>query len=1412
MKKMLITTLLATSGLAVVLVTLLDGMPSLASHPSAPPQPNEIRVGQPADGGAVTLVGNQVLVVGLESNPSTGYGWQIQSLDQRVLRPIGQNWISSSELFGAPGIQEMRFVGVSEGQVMLVLVYRRPWEKAEPLRTFTLQVRVVTPAPDSADLSPALPKIALVDAGVPLSTLPSSFNWCDQGGCTPIRDQGNCGSCWAFGTVGLLESKILIQYGLSKDLSEQYLISCNTQGWGCDGGSWAHDYHQWKVPPREVAAGAVYEADFPYQASDDVPCNPPHTHHEKIVSWTYVGNDSSVPPTADIKQVIYEYGPVVAAVCAGPAFQSYSGGIFQTDESSYCGGGVNHAIVLVGWDDTGGYWILRNSWGTSWGESGYMRIKYGVSRVGYAANYIMGALDLKLPWPAGLERCINGYGYWAECAPYGCMHKNKEEFALDFGLNYEPVAAAAGGTVAKVYGAWGRPEAPGWGKYVEIAHDDGVTYAGYAHLSEIFVQEGQHVALGQIIANSGMSGNSGGVPHLHFYVAYAGGPYRPEPMDGYPDSGHPFRQWSCYRSPAIYYRSSNAPPDTVLLDFHIKLKHAPPDNTGAPVAILVTPSGRPDVRLFQQVVTTDNYGHYSSLVLTNIAHGVYDIYAKPRNYLGLGVKGVTLSPGSNYVDFSQAGTVEFLPGDINVGCQDNVANSMDAVRMHNEWDQHFGQPSEYDWNRDGILNSIDVVIFQNVFLHMYEGEGIFNCPFSSAVAPSPESVPHSVGSLQMAPSTGSYSVGDTFDVAIFLDTGGAASDGANVIVGYDPGVLEVTEITTGTIFPSYFPPKSDPATGHVFVHGFNSGGTFQGSGALATISFKVTASVSQTTVTAEFMAEETADSNIADYSSMVDVLGSVGDASYLLAGSPRRPMPAVDLSPISGALLNENYVVRIIADVDDTYNQVQEVQFFAFYDGDWHYLGNDKEGTNGWIVDWNVDTVADQVVHLWAYALIPGGSAGAGASWNLRLSRTPPSIGFLPIVFKHVTGPTPTASPTPAPTATGTPTPSFTPSPTPVTTPTPMPTATPTPTPVPSSTATPTTPPTPTPTPLPWWDPAYSLKRQITVSNNDGGTLPAGYPVRLHFDGGTSPTAAELYNASQSAVKGDDFRIVYQDAQELSRFVQSFTPERIDIWFKTLVAIPPSSSDGSSYQLYYGNPAAVNPPGDIDQVMPPGKDANTVGLWHFYEGSGTTVHDSSGNGRHATIMTQTGGNWQWGWYGKFGGYLQFFNQPQDGDGAWAEVSNGSGFDLAPITVEALVRRESGDVERVIVAKRYGSETNWKLFLQDWKPAFEYRYTRLIANDALPLNGWAHVAGTYDGFWLRLYVNGQLVKEQAVSVTPPADGSPLRFGKSADHSEFLNGSVQHVRISNTARGEFSYMGALMAITVEPSLAVGDPIGP
>jgi len=220
--------------------------------------------------------------------------------------------------------------------------------------------------------------------------LPISYDW-RPNGVTPVKNQGGCGSCWAFGTVGPLESQIKIKCGVTENLSEQYLVSCNTNGWGCGGGWWAHDYHEWKIPPGESEAGAVLEADFPYTARDDR-CNPPHPHPYKIDSWSFVYSQYSVPSVQQIKQAIYQYGPVSAAVVVRSQFQAYTGGVFDVDESY---ADINHAIVLVGWDDnyqwngnTYGVWILRNSWGSGWGEGGYMYITYGTSSVGYAANYI----------------------------------------------------------------------------------------------------------------------------------------------------------------------------------------------------------------------------------------------------------------------------------------------------------------------------------------------------------------------------------------------------------------------------------------------------------------------------------------------------------------------------------------------------------------------------------------------------------------------------------------------------------------------------------------------------------------------------------------------------------------------------------------------------------------------------------------------------------------------------------------------------------------------------------------------------------------------------------------------------------------------------------------------------------------
>jgi C1A family cysteine protease len=371
--------------LAVLMVSL--GGTASASSPALASSPQEIQITDQYNGQTVALNG-EVLTLNLESNPSTGYGWQVQGLDTRILRQLdATEWMPyTQDKLGGSGTQVLRFAAVGTGRTTLNLAYIRSWETGSPARSFSLDVQVSEPSRNVSYPQPIVeePLVAAPDGGA-LEALPSAYNWCSLGGCTPIRDQANCGSCWAFGTVGPLESAILLQDGASRDLAEQYLVSCNTDGWGCDGGWWAHDYHEWKFPPSEPGPGAVYEIDFPYTATD-APCAGPYTHHETIADWVFIGGENSVPSTDAIKQAILDHGPVSAAVCVNSSFQSYTGGVYKPLFSCFT---INHAIVLVGWDDSLGAWRLRNSWGPDWGEDGYMWIAYGKNYVGYSANYVV---------------------------------------------------------------------------------------------------------------------------------------------------------------------------------------------------------------------------------------------------------------------------------------------------------------------------------------------------------------------------------------------------------------------------------------------------------------------------------------------------------------------------------------------------------------------------------------------------------------------------------------------------------------------------------------------------------------------------------------------------------------------------------------------------------------------------------------------------------------------------------------------------------------------------------------------------------------------------------------------------------------------------------------------------------------
>ncbi len=391
MKKRLIVVLVLLLGLGITMIPP-------ASAASVGAEDGVVSLDEADNGGTIDLRGDQELVIDLEGNLSTGYMWEVASVDDAVLQRVGQfEFEHYSDVVGSAGRQTLRFRAAGEGQTDLVLAYRRSWEDAAPARTYSVGVQTAGPISPIDDVyTGAVPLSPARDVGpIGSDAAPADYNWCGSGGCTPVKDQGDCGSCWAFATSGVVELLIKMSDGVERDLSEQYLVSCNTDGWGCDGGGRAFDYFIDEIPPGEPDAGAVYEGDFIYQASE-VPCNPPHPHHEKLIDWNYVAGGAAYPTVAQIQQAIYDYGPVYVSICAGPEFQDYDGGIFNTDESSVCDGGTNHGVVLVGWDDSqgsSGVWYLRNSWGTGWGETlaggggGYMRIEYGTSNVGRYPAY-----------------------------------------------------------------------------------------------------------------------------------------------------------------------------------------------------------------------------------------------------------------------------------------------------------------------------------------------------------------------------------------------------------------------------------------------------------------------------------------------------------------------------------------------------------------------------------------------------------------------------------------------------------------------------------------------------------------------------------------------------------------------------------------------------------------------------------------------------------------------------------------------------------------------------------------------------------------------------------------------------------------------------------------------------------------
>ena len=206
------------------------------------------------------------------------------------------------------------------------------------------------------------------------NAVPSSYDWREQGLVTGVKDQGQCGSCWAFGTIAAIEGQYVQAGNHLTSFSEQELVDCDTkQDQGCNGGLQEDAFDYLKT------TGTVLESAYPYKGTDNkCKLNSKSKYYAYVYSWYQISTDEEV-----IKQTCYEQGPITVGINAD-WFQFYTKGVFNP---IFCPGSesnLNHAVTIVGYgnENNTDYWLVKNSWGVSWGEEGYIKVKRGASVCG----------------------------------------------------------------------------------------------------------------------------------------------------------------------------------------------------------------------------------------------------------------------------------------------------------------------------------------------------------------------------------------------------------------------------------------------------------------------------------------------------------------------------------------------------------------------------------------------------------------------------------------------------------------------------------------------------------------------------------------------------------------------------------------------------------------------------------------------------------------------------------------------------------------------------------------------------------------------------------------------------------------------------------------------------------------------
>ena len=195
--------------------------------------------------------------------------------------------------------------------------------------------------------------------------IPEEFDWRNLSGVTKIKDQGSCGDCYAFSALGAIESQYLIHNKVELDLSVSQVVDCSSNygNDGCEGGL------QQNVFDYVIKFGIESTKDYPYIANDNKCKYNSKEGVLKIKDFKYVE-----PGVESLKKSLVKYGPICISMATPKSFQLYKSGIYSNTQCYKYD--VDHAVLLVGFGKFNDeeYWIIKNSWGVQWGESGFARI------------------------------------------------------------------------------------------------------------------------------------------------------------------------------------------------------------------------------------------------------------------------------------------------------------------------------------------------------------------------------------------------------------------------------------------------------------------------------------------------------------------------------------------------------------------------------------------------------------------------------------------------------------------------------------------------------------------------------------------------------------------------------------------------------------------------------------------------------------------------------------------------------------------------------------------------------------------------------------------------------------------------------------------------------------------------------